>query len=65
VFYTDLSNGTPSDWNWSFPGGDPATSDLQNVAVTYPSAGVYDVILEASDGNNTSTETKTAYITVE
>ena len=65
VFFTDLSNGTPTTWNWSFPGGDPETSELQDVAVTYPAAGVYDVTLEASDGNNTSTETKTAYISVE
>ncbi len=65
VFFTDLSKGTPTSWNWSFPGGNPETSDLMDVAVTYSTAGVYDVTLESSDGINTTTETKTAYITVE
>lgn len=65
VFFTDLTNGSPNSWNWSFTGGDPAASDQQDVSVTYASAGVYYVTLEASDGNNTATETKTGYITVE
>ncbi len=65
VFFTDLTNGLPNSWNWSFPGGDPATSDQQDVSVTYDAAGVYDVTLEVSDINNTTTETKTGYITVE
>lgn len=65
VFFTDETNGAPNSWNWSFTGGDPATSDQQDVSVTYAAAGVYDVTLETSDGNNTATETKTGYITVE
>ncbi len=65
VFFTDETNGSPNSWNWSFTGGSPATSDQQDVSVTYAAAGVYDVILEASDANNTAAETKTGYITVE
>jgi len=65
IFFTDLTNGEPTAWNWSFPGGDPATSDQQDIAVTYQDIGTYDVTLEASDINNTSTETKTGYIIVE
>ena len=65
VFFTDFTNGEPIAWNWTFPGGDPATSDQQDIAVTYQNAGVYDVTLEASDNNNTSIEAKTGYIVVE
>lgn len=65
VFFTDETMGNPVLWTWSFPGGDPTSSMDQDVAVTYNSAGTYDVILEVSDGPNTDTETKTGFITVQ
>src|ERR1051326_3898960 len=48
VTFTDASttsNGSPiTAWNWSFPGGNPATSTSQNPTVTYP-AGSYTATL--------------------
>ncbi len=45
VQFNDLSAGNPIAWNWSFPGGVPATSTEQNPAVTYATPGVYSATL--------------------
>gem|GEM_PF-132320 len=48
VAFSDFSyNGVASGWEWSFPGGTPSTSTLQNPTVTYNTAGTYDVQLKA------------------
>lgn len=65
VSFSDLSKLVPTSWSWTFNGGTPATSALQNPVVTYSAPGTYEVILTASNGYGTgTTETKTAYITV-
>jgi len=65
INFTDLSVGNITSWNWSFPGGNPSTSTQQNPQnIVYDTPGVYPVTLTVSDGTHTSTETKTAYITV-
>ncbi|MEI7725137.1 MAG: T9SS type A sorting domain-containing protein [Bacteroidota bacterium] len=65
VNYTDLSTGATS-WSWTFPGGNPATSTLQNPVVVYNAAGTYDVTLNAFNiaGNQAGTMSKAAYINV-
>lgn len=45
VNFTDLSTGFPASWEWSFPGGTPSSSDLQNPSVSYSVIGDYDVQL--------------------
>lgn len=64
VSYTDASYNAVSGWSWSFPGGSPATSTVQNPTVTYSTPGTYAVTLTASKGSENETTTKTAYITV-
>ena len=64
IDFTDLSNGSITSWNWTFEGGDPATSTIQNPTVTYNEAGIYDVVLIISDGTNYDTITKSNYIAV-
>jgi PKD repeat protein len=65
VDFTDLTSGTPTTWSWTFTGGTPGTSNIQNpLAIQYNTAGIYTVSLTASDGTNTDTETKTGYIIV-
>ena len=64
IQYTGTSTGSPTSFSWTFAGGIPATSTLQNPIVTYPVAGTYNVSLTATNafGNNTSNQTN--YITI-
>jgi PKD repeat protein len=65
VQFTDMSTGNPTGWTWDFPGGSPSSYVGQNPpVVTYSSTGTYDVSLTVTEGGESSTETKTAYITV-
>ena len=64
VNFEDLSYDAPSDWNWSFAGGTPSTSVDQNPSITYNTSGTYEVELDASDGTNSDSKTKAAFITV-
>jgi PKD repeat protein len=64
VQFTDMSSLNPTGWSWSFPGGTPATSTLQNPTVTYPTSGTYNVTLTATNANGSDVETKSAYIVV-
>lgn len=59
ITFTDVSVGSPTEWLWSFTGGAPATSTLQNPATTYSVGGVYTVTLKAGDSNGTTIITKT------
>lgn len=65
VNFTDLSTGNPTSWSWSFPGGTPATSTIQNPIVTYSVKGEYNVTLTASNAAGSNTITKFTFITVD
>jgi PKD repeat protein/subtilisin-like proprotein convertase family protein len=62
VQFSDQSTGNVTGWTWTFPGGTPSSSTLQNPVVTYAVAGIYDVTLQVTDGITPNTLTKTAYI---
>lgn len=65
VNFTDLTINEPNAWLWSFEGGDPGTSNLQNQdSVQYLVPGVYDVYLTASNFSGNDTELKEDYIHV-
>lgn len=64
VTFSDLSLGSPDSWQWSFPGGNPATSEQQHPTVTYNLPGTYNVTLTAGNTGGTNTLTKTGYISV-
>lgn len=57
VQYTNTSSGNITGYNWSFPGGTPSTSTVQNPVVTYPSGGTYSATLTVSDANGSNTVT--------
>lgn len=65
IDFTDLSTANPTSWNWTFPGGEPASSTEQNPTVSYPIAGTYEVILTVNNGDAEDTANKTDYITVD
>lgn len=64
VSFTDLSTNNPNSWQWTFSGGTPVTSILQNPVITYTTAGTYPVTLTASNGAGSNTLTLTGFITV-
>lgn len=64
VTFSDLSYGSPTSWTWSFPGGSPSSSNLQNPTITYTATGQYNVGLTVTNANGTSSVTKSAYISV-
>jgi len=64
VTFSDASTNTPTSWNWSFQGGNPATSVVQNPVITYSAAGTYSVSLIATNGSGSNTMNKTNFITV-
>ena len=64
VNFKDMSLGNPSTWKWSFVGGTPASSSLQNASATYNSAGKYLVKLVVSNGTYTDSVFKYNYIEV-
>lgn len=64
ITYSDLSTGNPTNWQWTFQGGTPATSTAQNPTVTYAAAGMYDVTLVAYNASDSDTVVVNDYITI-
>jgi len=64
VTFTDLSTGNPTSREWTFEGGDPATSTETSVAVVYDEEGIYDVTLTVEKDTIQDTKTIPDYITV-
>jgi PKD repeat protein len=64
VSFTDHSIGDVTSWNWTFEGGNPATSTEANPTVIYEVEGDYDVELTVSDGIESNTLLSENFITV-
>lgn len=64
IQFHDLSSHNPTAWEWTFPGGTPATSIEQNPLIQYTAFGVYSVTLKATNAYGNNTLTKTDYISV-
>ncbi len=64
VDFSNLSTGDITSWDWTFEGGTPETSTMENPTIMYYNSGSFDVTLTVSDGTNTSTLTLDDYITV-
>jgi len=62
IVFSDLSSPDPSSWSWSFPGGSPATSNLQNPHVLWTSAGTYTATLIATNSFGADTITQTIVV---
>ncbi len=64
ITFYNKSQNNPTAFQWFFQGGTPATSTLTNPAVTYSTAGMYEVKLIATNLYGTDSLTITNYINV-
>jgi len=64
VTFIDTSDNDPTNWEWSFPGGNPSSSTNPNETVRYEQPGTFDVSLTVSNPGGTSTETLVGHIEV-
>ncbi len=64
INFTDMTTGTPTGWQWTFPGGTPATSTQQNPTICYNTPGTYDVTLIATNAFGSDTVVMTNYVSV-
>ena len=64
VQFIDQTQFFPSQWFWSFEGGNPSTSEEQNPVVVYDEPGTYDVTLFAVNSTGFNEVTKTDYMTI-
>ncbi|MFH1319860.1 MAG: PKD domain-containing protein [Bacteroidota bacterium] len=65
VNFTDFSTNNPTSWSWTFTGGTPSSSTMQNPTnIVYADTGCYDVTLIATNAYGSDSLTKTCYILV-
>ncbi len=64
VSYDGMATGDITAWQWSFPGGSPASSILEDPVVVYNLPGQYDVTLIASNAAGSDTVQLPSYIEV-
>ena len=64
VYFYDYSTNAPNTWKWTFSGGTPSTSILQNPYITYNSYGDYNVSLKVTNAGGADSIVKTGYIRV-
>ncbi|MBK9271819.1 MAG: PKD domain-containing protein [Saprospiraceae bacterium] len=60
----DYSLKSPTEWEWSFPGGTPVQSSERHPKVLYTQTGTYDVTLKVSNSKGSNTRTESHYITI-
>lgn len=64
ISFTDQSSNNPTSWSWTFEGGTPSSSGIQNPTVFYNSPGIFDVSLMVTNNSGTDEAIFTDYITV-
>ncbi len=64
IQFKDLSKNAVKSLSWTFPGGVPASSTDKSPKITYPKAGIYDVILTATNATGNKTLVREGLITV-
>ncbi|MCX6235451.1 MAG: T9SS type A sorting domain-containing protein [Bacteroidetes bacterium] len=64
IQFHDFSTDDVQSWSWTFPGGTPEVSFEREPVISYSMAGIFDVTLSVSNGNQSDMLTKNHYITV-
>jgi len=63
--FSDESTGGPNQWEWTFEGGEPASSNLQSPPpVTYNTAGQYGVTLTVTNSAGSNTMSMTNFMDI-
>ena len=66
VSFIDSTLNNPTSWQWTFAGGTPSTSNVQNpTGISYSAVGCYAVTLTATNANGSNTLTRTCYIIIQ
>ncbi|MBZ0203211.1 MAG: T9SS type A sorting domain-containing protein [Ignavibacteria bacterium] len=66
INFFDLTSNGPTTWSWSFPGGTPSSSNVQNPTnISYTATGAYTVSLTTTNANGSNVKTIVNYIRVE
>lgn len=60
--FNDASSFSPTSWQWTFTGGSPSSSTEQNPVVTFSDAGVYNVILTATNSYGSDTMSQQLFV---
>ena len=64
VSFESTSSNSPTSFEWTFPGGNPATSTDENPTVTYNASGNYSVTLMVTNANGSNSITMQDFVTV-
>ena len=65
IDFTDMSSGVPTQWQWTFEGATPSTSDERNPqGIVYNTLGTFQVTLAVMNEAGSDTLTVAEYITV-
>lgn len=65
INFIDTTTGNPTSWNWTFTGGSPSTSTLQNPSnICYSNPGTYDVKLVVANALGSDSVTMVGQIVV-
>ncbi|MFZ4592373.1 MAG: M43 family zinc metalloprotease [Ignavibacteria bacterium] len=64
INFFDESGGIPTNWQWTFEGGIPSSSNQKNPVVNYPNSGIYSVRLKVSNSFGTDSVTYTNYLKI-
>ena len=65
IQFFDESYNNITSWNWTFPNGNPSTSNVKNPVISYSASGTFDITLEVTDAlGNSMTQSFPNFITV-
>lgn len=65
INFFDMSTNIPTSWSWSFPGGNPSSSNIRNPTnINYSQTGSYTVSLTATNQYGSNTFTSVNFIRV-
>jgi len=62
VSFSDNSTNVPTSWSWTFSGGNPTTSNIQNPTICYNNYGTYSVSLTVQNAFGSDTYTSNIII---